>query len=159
MGLHDLQSTTWKELRVKKGKKGWAGWIVKSDDGKLEFQEPTLCPGEVCHGVNNEGDAGLVALQERVEEAAGVEATTAAMVNMNKFMIPDEIREMVAAAAKCSDTVGRKMPRKNARKAQGGPSPETRGGEALGHWAGWRRLRRVEGRSSTTLSKMLRRFN
>ena len=60
MGPRDLQPTTqylkrtrlrtWdrfpvvvkidgKELRVKKGKKGWAGWIPKSEDEKQKFQE------------------------------------------------------------------------------------------------------------------------
>ena len=63
------------------------------------------------------GNGGWAALQERLEEAAAVKATTAAKRNKNKFMIPDEIREM-AAAAKCRDPVRRKTRPKNARKAR-----------------------------------------
>ena len=37
--------------------------------------------------------------------------------NKNKFMIPDEIKEMVAAA-KCRDPVRRKLQKKNARKVR-----------------------------------------
>ena len=47
------------------------------------------------------GERGPAALQGRLEEAAAaVTATTTATRNMNKFVIPEEIREM-AAVAKC----------------------------------------------------------
>ena len=53
---------------------------------------------------------GLVALQERVEDAAtAVKVTTTAMRNKNKFTVPDEIREMVAEAAKRRDPARRKL--------------------------------------------------
>ena len=62
---------------------------------------------------------GLVALQERVEDAAtAVKATTTAMRNKNKFTVPDEIREMAAEAAKCRDPARRKLPRKSGREAR-----------------------------------------
>ena len=33
-----------KELRVRKGKKGWAGWIPKTEGEETNFQELVLCP-------------------------------------------------------------------------------------------------------------------
>ena len=58
--------------------------------------------------MNHGGNEGLVAFQARLEEeAAAVKATTTATENKNKFMIPDEIREVAAAAAKCRDPVRR----------------------------------------------------
>ena len=65
VGASDLQSTTWylnktrrrtwdhfplmvnidrRDLRVKEGKKGWAGWIPKTEDDRQKFQELALCP-------------------------------------------------------------------------------------------------------------------
>ena len=56
----------------------------------------------------------LEALQERLEvAAAAVKATTTATRNKNKFMIPDEIREM-AAAAQYRDPLEWKVLRKKA---------------------------------------------
>ena len=43
------------------------------------------------------------------EAAVTVKATTTAMTNKNKFMVPDEIRETAAEAAKCRDPVRRKL--------------------------------------------------
>ena len=84
MGPRDLQSKTWflnktwlrtsnhfpvvvkiegKELSAKKGKKGWAGWVPKPEDEKLEFQELTLHPGDVCDWTGEDGTEGLLALQ------------------------------------------------------------------------------------------------
>ena len=34
-----------KELQVRMGRKGWAGWIPKTEDERLTFQRQTLCPG------------------------------------------------------------------------------------------------------------------
>ena len=68
--------------------------------------------------MNENGNEGLVVLQERLEEAAAVKATTTATKNKKKFMILDEIREMTALAAKCRDLVRRKFRRKYASKAR-----------------------------------------
>ena len=57
------------------------------------------------------GTDGLLTIQERLEEAeAAVKAITTAVKNKNKFMVPDEIGEMAAVAAKCRDPVRRKVP-------------------------------------------------
>ena len=54
-----------KELRVKEAKKGRASWIPESDDEKkLQFQELSLCSGEVRDWVNDGENGRLVALQE-----------------------------------------------------------------------------------------------
>ena len=69
--------------------------------------------------MEEDGNDGLVALQERLEEAAAaVKAISAAMRNKNKFMVPDEIREMAAEASKFRDPVRRKPLRKRDRKAR-----------------------------------------
>ena len=65
MGPKDLRSSTWylnkvglrtwdhflvivktevKDMRTKKGVKGWAGWIPRSGVEKRKFQELVLCP-------------------------------------------------------------------------------------------------------------------
>ena len=68
-------------------------------------------------GMHDEKSNGLVALQERLEDAAtAVKATTTAMRNRNRFTVQDEIKEMAAEAAKCRDPVRRKLPRKSVRK-------------------------------------------
>ena len=55
----------------------------------------------------------------RLEDAAtAVKAPTTAMVNKNKFTVPDEIRETAAVAAKCRDPVRRTSLRKVARKSR-----------------------------------------
>ena len=46
-----------KELRVRKGKKGWAGWIPKSEDDSLKFQRWTLCLGRSTRKARREFDA------------------------------------------------------------------------------------------------------
>ena len=61
-----------KELRAKTGKKGWAGWIPKSEGEKLKFQELALYPGDGRDGMGEDWTKGLAALQERLEEAATV---------------------------------------------------------------------------------------
>ena len=63
--------------------------------------------------MNDVGKRELEALQERLEVAAAVKATTTATRNKNKFMIPDEIREM-AAAAQYRDPLEWKVLRKKA---------------------------------------------
>ena len=55
--------------------------------------------------MNDVGKGELEALQERLEAAATVKATTTATRNKKKFMIPDGIREM-AAAAQCRGSIG-----------------------------------------------------
>ena len=60
-----------------------------------------LCSGDGSDGKHDEKNNGLVALQQRLEDAAAaVKATTTAMRNKNKVPVPDEIREMAAEAAK-----------------------------------------------------------
>ena len=137
MGPCDLQSTTWyfnktrlrtwdhfpvvvkidgKELRVKKGKKGWAGWIPKSEGEKLKFQELVLCPNGSRDWINDGGQGALETQQARLEGAA-VKATATASRNKNKFKIPDEIREMAAAAQCRRDPLKKKVLRKKAQKS------------------------------------------
>ena len=59
-----------RDLRAKKGAKGWAGWIPNSEVEKCRFQELVLCSGDGRVGTPKDEDGGLVALQERLEEAA-----------------------------------------------------------------------------------------
>ena len=102
-------------MRVRRGKKGWAGWTPVSEDEEGKFQELSLCPVGSRSWLHDDEEGGLVALQGRLEgAAAGVKATTMASRNKNKFMVPDEIREMTALAAKCRDPVRRKVLRKKA---------------------------------------------
>ena len=74
------------------------GWIPKSEDAKLEFQEIALYPGDGRDGME------VAALQERLEDAAAaVKATTTAIRNKHKFMVLEGIMAMAAVAAKCGD--------------------------------------------------------
>ena len=66
-------------------KKGWAGWIPKSENDRLKFQRQALCPGGPGAWVKDDQEAGLESLQERLEEAAAVKATTMASRNKDKF--------------------------------------------------------------------------
>ena len=62
---------------------------------------------------------GLAFLHDRLVEAVvEVEATTTSSRNMNKFCVPEEIRQMVSDAAKCRDPVRRKHLRKIAHRAR-----------------------------------------
>ena len=89
-----------KDLRVKKGAKGCAGWIPKSETEKNRFQELVLRSGWSSRDAQDEDD-GLGALRGTLEEAAAAtKVTTTALRNRNKFTVSDEIREMVAEAAK-----------------------------------------------------------
>ena len=47
-----------------------------------------------------------------------VKATTLASRNKNKFMVPDEIRELASVAAQCRDPVKRRVLRRKAQKAR-----------------------------------------
>ena len=108
-----------KDLRTKKGVRGWAGWIPRSEVEKSKFQELVLCPSEGRAEIREEEHDGLAVLQDRLEKAAAaIKATTTALQNENKFAVPDEIREMGGEAAKCRDLVRRKLLRKSARKAR-----------------------------------------
>ena len=72
--------------------------------GKHRFQELVLCSNEGRAATREDGDDGLAALQERLEEApAAIKATTTALRIKSKYTVPNEIREMAAVAAKCRD--------------------------------------------------------
>ena len=96
------------ELKMAQGKKGWAGWVSRSDEETLKFKTWASCPGGSRAWVDCRQDRRLVSLQGRLE-AAAVNAT--ASRNKNKFKVLDEIREM-AEAAKCRNPVSRKDLRK-----------------------------------------------
>ena len=122
-----------KELKVKKAKKGWAGWIPQTENDRQKFQELVHCPAGSCEWMNDCGEGGLEVSQARLEGAAAeVKATTTANRNKNKFKIPNEIREM-AAAAQCRgsrkkegiEEKGTKKPEDNLTP-EGEPSPEAR---------------------------------
>ena len=120
MVVHDDR----KGLRVKKGKKGWAGWITKSEDDRQKFQDSVLRPSGSRGWVDDGQEGGLEVLQERVEEAAAaVMASTTATSNKNKFKNPDETRKMATEAAKCRNPVLRKVFRKKVWKARSFKSP------------------------------------
>ena len=104
-----------KEMRMRKGKKSWAGWTSVSDVEEEKFQELSLCPDGTRSWIEDVKHDGLEALQSRLEGAvAQVKATTTASRNNKKFMVPDEIREMAALAAQCRDPVRRKVLKKKA---------------------------------------------
>ena len=111
-----------RELRTKKGAKGWTGWTPKSGVEKVTFQELALCPRSdrdqaVPRGKDD--DEGLVLPHERlVDAAAAFKATTTASRNRNKFCMPDEIRDISSEAAKCRNPVRKKELRKMAREAR-----------------------------------------
>ena len=102
-----------KELKVKKEKKGWAGWIPKSDEERQKFQESALCPTGSRGWVDDGHEGGLEVSQERLEGAAAVvKATTMATRNKNKFKVPAEIRQVVTEVARCRNLVVNKVLRK-----------------------------------------------
>ena len=106
-----------KEMRIRKGKKSWAGWTPVSDVEEKKFQELSLCPDGTRSWIEDVKDDGLEALQSRLEGAIDqVKASTTASRNNKKFMVPDEIREMAALAAQCRDPVRRKVLKKRHRK-------------------------------------------
>ena len=72
-------------LRTKKGVKGWVGWIPGSEGEKSKFQELVLCPGGDRTEILEDGRDGLVALQERREEAAAAVKATTGSRNRNKL--------------------------------------------------------------------------
>ena len=117
---HDLCCTTWslnkfrlrtsdlvvkievKDLRAKKDER-----MGRMDPKKPNMRKPNSknsCPVQMMATTTyDERNDGLLALQERWEDAAAaVKVTTTAMRNKN------EIREMAAEAAKCRDPVSRK---------------------------------------------------
>ena len=47
-----------------------------------------------------------------------VKATTLTSRNKNKFMVPEEIRELASVVAQCRDPVRRRVLRKKAQKAR-----------------------------------------
>ena len=102
---------------MKKGKKVWAGWIVKSEDNRQKFQELVLCPGGSRGWVGQEG--GLEVLQERLEGAAAVTATTTSTRNKHKFKIPDEISKMATEAARCWEEGTQENTKKKVRRKFG----------------------------------------
>ena len=108
-----------REMRVKKGKKGWAGWTSVSEDEERRFKELCLCPEGSRSWCDANEVSGLEALQARVEGAA-VEVLAAALASRdkNKFMVPEEIRELASLAAQCRDPVKRRVLRKKAQKAR-----------------------------------------
>ena len=108
-----------KEMRMRKGKKRWAGWTSVSDVEEKKFQELSLCPDGPRSWIDVAKEDGLEALQSRLERAVVlVKATTTAYSNKKKFMVPDEIREMAASEAQCRGPVRRKVLRKKVQKAR-----------------------------------------
>ena len=79
---------TAKELRVKKGEKGWAEWIPKSQGGQLKFQKLVLCPNGFRDWMNNDGEGGLEVSQTRLEQAA-VEVKVATTANQEQEQVQD----------------------------------------------------------------------
>ena len=110
-----------REMRVRKGKKGWTGWTPVSADEERTFKEPCLCPEGSRSWCDANEVCGLEALQATLEGAVvEVKATTLASRNKNKFMVPKEIREFASPAAQCRDPVKRRVLRKKAQKARRG---------------------------------------
>ena len=87
-------------------KRGWSGWIPKSEDEKQKFSRGWVDDGQ-------EGCSEV--LHERLEGTAAVKATTTATRNKNTFKISDQIRKM---AARCKNLALVKALRKKARKAR-----------------------------------------
>ena len=76
---------------------GWVGCFPRFEVEKRKFQELVLCPSVDRTEIRKDEHDGLVALQERLEEAAAaVKATKTALRNRNKFTVPDEIRRQNA---------------------------------------------------------------
>ena len=97
--------------------KGWAGWIPRSENEKIKFQDIVLCSGDGRDGVHCEKSIGLVALQEPLEDAA-LAVMADGHEELSMFTVQDEITEMAAELVKCRDTVRRKLLRKRAREAR-----------------------------------------
>ena len=95
-------------MRVRKGKKGWAGWTPVSADEERKFKELCLCPEGSRSWCDANEVSGLEALQARLEGVAvEVKSTALTFRNKNKFMVPEEIRELASVAAQCRDLVKR----------------------------------------------------
>ena len=71
-----------KDLRVKKGAKGCAFWIPKSETEKNRFQELVLRSRDGRVGTHKDEDDGLGALQGRLEEEAA--ATKASLAEQEQ---------------------------------------------------------------------------
>ena len=106
------------EMRVRKGKKG--GWVgPQSKKMKRGNSNYCVCPEGSRSWCDASKVSGLEDLQARLEGAVvEVKATTLASRNKNKFMVPDEIRELASMAAQCCDPVKRRVLRKKAQKAR-----------------------------------------
>ena len=57
-------------MRMRKGKKSWAGWTPVSDVEEQKFQELSLCLDGPRSWIDDAKDDGLEALQSRLEGAA-----------------------------------------------------------------------------------------
>ena len=74
------------------------------EDEERKFQELCLCPDGSRSWCDDDEVGGLEALQARLEGAeVEIKAATTASRNKNKFMVPDEIKEIAGLAAKCRD--------------------------------------------------------
>ena len=98
-----------KQLRVTKGKKGWADRISQTEVDEQKFQEPALCPNGSPEWVEDGQEGGLVASQAKLEEPAAA---------VKKAPTATRIRMMATEAAKRRNLTLRKVLRKKARKAR-----------------------------------------
>ena len=89
-----------KELKTKNGKNGRAGWISKSEDEKFKYQELTLYSGDAGDCMNDGRMVGWQLYRNDLKKwRLRSRLPRQPSGRKHKFMVPDEIREMAAAAA------------------------------------------------------------
>ena len=94
------------------GKKGWARWVPKSAKERQSPRSKFDVRRVLEPGLTADRKGELESLQERLEVAAALEATTTATRNKNKFLI----KEMTAAT--CRNPVLRNELMQKTRKAR-----------------------------------------
>ena len=96
-----------REMRVRKGKKVWAGWTPVSENEERKFQERCLCP---------DGSRSCCDANE-VQWPGGFAGKTGRCCRGGQGYYV-EIRELSSMAAQCRDPVKRRVLRRKAQKAR-----------------------------------------
>ena len=82
-----------KELRVRKGKKGWAGWISKTEDERSKLQRRTLRPGGSRAWVKYDQEGELESARNAGGGGGGQGNSIGVQENKNKFQVLAQIGE------------------------------------------------------------------
>ena len=104
-----------REMRVRKGKKGWGGWTPVSEDEERKNKELCLCPDGSRSWCDDDAVSGLEALQANGRSCCGDQDY---YVSIQEQQQVHGAREMASLPAKCRDPARKKVLRKKAQKAR-----------------------------------------